>query len=224
MVTNMENAEVAKKKFSLTSIHLRKGQWLRLAATGAAFLGIVFYLCLPQVLIAYQLYSNTSTAGVRDYLFPAEYISGTTNFFGNVYFILYQKSNLGPEVLTTKMASFNGFALTIVLLALAAMALCLWLNFTSAHEKYTKVCTLLFVLPGIMCFMGPIFFLAVNGFGAADWTASSNLQKYWIYDSLYVHDAYGAIMAGLTFMGAAVLFGLGTNAEGGDKNDIRNED
>jgi hypothetical protein len=220
----METKSAAAKKPLFPALYLRKGQWFRLAAIALTVLALVFYLFLPQVLIAYQLYLNTSTAGARDYLFPVEYVSGTTNFFGVGYFTFYLKSSLGPEVLTARQAAFNWFGLGLVITAFFAAGLAGWLNFTNTHEKYSKLVTLLFVIPGLMCFMSPIFFLTINQFGAADWTASSNLLSYWIYDSLYVHDAYGAVIAGLAFLGAAVFFGLGTNAEGGDKNDIHNED
>ncbi len=204
--------------------HLRKGQWLRLGAVALALLAIVFYLTLPQILISYQLYLNTSAAGPRDYLFPEELISGVNNLFGGSYFSYYLKSPLGPEVLTARQAAFNGFGLALILVALVAVGLDLWLNFTPGHEAYSKLTTLLFVISGLLCLMGPIFFLLVNGFGAADWTASSNLLSYWTYDSLYVRDAYGALVSGFAFIAAAVLFGIGTSQEGGDKNDVRNQD
>ena len=72
--------------------------------------------------------------------------------------------------------------------------------------------------------MGPIWFLAVNKFGGADWTKATDLMNYWKYDSLYVHDAYGALVSGGVFILAAISFAIGTGLEGGDKNDTRNED
>ncbi len=222
----MENASASasasRKGFS--SFHLRKGQWFRLAAAAAALLGIILYIALPQILIEYKLYDNTSTAGARDYLFPPEYISGLTNLFGVGFFSYYLKSPLGPEVLTTQAASFNWFGLSLLIIAAAAIGLDLFMNFTAKNEKFSKIDTLLFVVAGLMCFLGPVFFLVTNHFGAADWTPLSDTLNYWAYDSLYVHDAYGAAVAGLAFLGGAALFGIGTNLEGGDKNDVRNQD
>jgi|LAHS01.1.fsa_nt_gb hypothetical protein len=220
----METEVVSQKAEKNPFATIRPGQWIRLAAIAVTFVAIILYLCLPQILIAYQKYSNTSTAGVRDYDFPLEYISGTLNFFGNGYFSYYTKSNLGPEVLVSQQASFNGFALANLLIALAACGLDLWLTFTKKNEKWAKLTGLLFVICGLACFMGPIFFLAANHFGAADWTASSNLQDYWLYDSLYVHDAYGAIITGIVFILAAICFGVGTGLEGGNKDDNRQQE
>jgi hypothetical protein len=203
---------------------LRKGQWFRLAAIGIALLAILCYLVMPQILIAYQKYSNTSTAGVRDYAFPYEYISGISNAFGGSPFVFYRKSNLGPEVLVSQTSAFNFFSLALFLIALVAIGMDIWLTFTKKNEKWSKLVTLLFAICGLMAFMGPIFFLVSNHFGAADWTASSNLLNYWLYDSLYVHDAYGAIVTGLIFFVSAIAFGIGTGMEGGDRNDTRNQD
>lgn len=214
--------ETSKSRFSFSQI--RKGQYVRLLAVAIALIGIVLYLALPQLIIAYKHYSNTTTAGERDYLFPSEYISGILNLFGNGYFSYYKKSNLGPEVLVSQHASFNFFALGLLIVAAAAIGMTLWLNFTAKNEKWSKLTGLLYVIAGMMCFMGPIFFLVTNGFGSADTTRSNDIANYWIYDSLYVHDAYGAIVTGLVFFLGAGAFGLGTNLEGGDKNDIRSEE
>jgi hypothetical protein len=203
---------------------IRKGQWVRLSAIVITLVAIILFLTLPQITIAYQKYSNTSTAGARDYSFPLELISGIQNLTGNGYFAIYRKSAQGPEVLTTLKSSFNGFALSTIIVAIVACGLDIWLTFTKKNEKWSKLTALLFVICGIMAFMGPIFFLVSNGFGAADWTASSDIFSYWIYDSLYVHDAYGAVASGLVFFIAAIAFGVGTSLEGGDKNDIRNQD
>jgi hypothetical protein len=202
---------------------IRKGQWFRLAGVVVCLLGIILYLALPQIIIQYQLYSNTSTAGTRDYSFPLEYISGVMNFFGNGFFSYYKKSSYGAEVLVAQSASFNYFALAIVLLAVVCCVLDAWLTFTKTHERWSKLATLLFVVCGLMVLGGPIWFLVINNFGAADWTASSYIGTYWLYDSLYVHDAYGAIITSLTFFLAAVLFGVGTSMEGGSRNDNRQE-
>jgi hypothetical protein len=220
----MDSEEALPLENERFSFALRKGQIVRLIAALAAVLGIIFYLALPQVLIAYQHYSNTTTAGVRDYSFPSELISGLLNLTGNGYFSYYKKSAQGPEVLIAQHGAFNGFALALLFLAVAAIALTLWLNFTRKNEKWSKITTLLYVICGLMCFMGPIFFLVCNGFGAADTTKSSNVADYWLYDSLYVHDAYGAIVTGLIFFVGAISFGVGTNLEGGDRNDIRNQE
>ena len=119
------------------------------------------------------------------------------------------------------MARFNFFALGLFLLVLVACGLTLWLNFTKKHEKWSKLITLFYVVGGLMIIMGPIWFLATNGFGGADYTDGLDVSRYWNYNELYVHDAYGALVAGLVVIAAAVLFGIGTSLEGG-KNDARN--
>jgi hypothetical protein len=220
----MKTEVVSQPAEKTTFATIRPGQWIRLAAIAVTFVAIILYFSLPQIVIAYQKYSNTSTAGVRDYSFPIEYISGTLNFFGNGYFSYYTKSNLGPEVLVSQHANFNGFALANVLIALVACGFDIWLTFTKKNEKWAKLTSLLFVISGLACFMGPIFFLASNQFGAADWTASSDLLNYWLYDSIYVHDAYGAIVTGIVFIIAAICFGVGTGLEGGNKDDNRQQE
>ncbi|MCI2110953.1 MAG: hypothetical protein LKK13_01260 [Bacilli bacterium] len=218
-VLSKEAATPKKARFSL-----RTGQWLRLAAVVCALVAIVLYLTLPQITVAYQKYSNTSTAGARDYDFPQELISGLSNFFGGGYFALYTKSDQGAEVLVSQQSAFNGFALGCVLIALIACGLDLWLNFTRKNEKWSKLTTLLFVISGLMAIMGPIWFLAVNKIGGADWTTATDLLNYWKYDSLYVHDAYGALVSGGVFILGAICFATGTGLEGGDRNDTRNQD
>jgi len=218
-VINQEVKTPIKSKLSL-----RTGQWFRLSAVVLVFIAVILYLALPQITIAYQKYSNTSTAGVRDYSFPQELVYGISNFFGGGYFSYYVKSDLGAEVLVSQQTNFNGFALACVLIAFAACGLDIWLNFTKKNEKWSKLTTLLFVVSGLMAIMGPIWFLAVNKFGGADWTKATDLMNYWKYDSLYVHDAYGALVSGGVFILAAISFAIGTGLEGGDKNDTRNED
>lgn len=203
---------------------IRKGQWVRLAAIAVCLLGSILYLTLPQILIQYQAYSNSTTADSRDYAFPLEYISGSVNCWGNGYFDYYLKSTSGAEVLVTQLAKFNGFAFALLVIGLVASGLDIWLTFTKKNEKWAKLTGLLFVICGLMSFMGPIGFMVANGFGAADTTSTADTARYWLYDSLYVHDAYGAIICGLVFIASAILFGVGTSLEGGDRNDQRNQD
>ena len=218
-----ENSAVKSNKLVVFAKSLRKGQWFRLAGVAMALLAIVLYVVLPQVAINYQLYDSTSNAGPRDYNFPTELISGFNNLFGGSAFCFYQKSTLGAEVLTAKFASFNWFGLALILVGLIACGLDVWLTFTKQHEKNSKLTTLLFFVAGIMALAGPIWFIVINHFGAADWTPLTYISQYWLYDSLYVHDAYGAILVFAVFTLAAVLFGTGTSFEGGDKDELARE-
>lgn len=221
----MENVIAKEEKAAPKArVSLRLGQWFRIAAVVLTLIAIVLYIALPQITVAYQKYSNTSTAGARDYDFPQEFITGASNFFGGGYFSYYTISDLGSEVLVSKETSFNGFALGLVLVALIACGLDIWLNFTRKNEKWSKLTTLLFVIAGLMAIMGPIWFLAVNKIGGADWTKATDLFNYWKYDSLYVHDAYGALVSGGVFLLGAICFSIGTGLEGGDKNDTRNSE
>jgi hypothetical protein len=203
---------------------LRPGQWIRLVAIALSLLALIFFLVMPQILIAYQKYSNTASAGARDYVFSPELISGLLNLTGNGYFSYYQISTLGPEVLVAQKGSFNTFALINILIGLIACGMDGWLTFTKKNEKWAKLCGLLFVISGLMCFMGPIFFLAVNRFGEGNSAGVAQYFDYWMFDSLYVHDAYGAIVSGLTYFAAAIAFGVGTGLEGGNKNDNRQQE
>lgn len=201
---------------------LRPGQWLRIVAVAVAIVGLALYLILPQVIIAYQRYDNLTVGDRVLEEMPLQFISGINNFFGGTSFAFYKNSEYqSVEILTSQVARFNFFALGLFLLVLVACGLTLWLNFTKKHEKWSKLITLFYVVGGLMIIMGPIWFLATNGFGGADYTDGLDVSRYWNYNELYVHDAYGALVAGLVVIAAAVLFGIGTSLEGG-KNDARN--
>ncbi len=211
-----------RKGFAMTLSSLRAGQWMRLVAVAVCLVGLVLYLCLPQIKIDYQLYDSTVTVGDRVYDFPTQLISGINNFFGGTSFCYYKNSDYqGVEVLVSQVAKFNWFALGMFLVALIACAMTIWLNFTRKNEKWSKLVTLFYFVCGLMAIMGPIWFLATNGFGGADYTQNTDSSQYWNYYQLYVHDAYGALVSGVTIIAASICFGIGTSLEGGDKNDAR---
>ena len=127
------------KGFVKTLSSLRAGQWVRLAAVAICLLGLVLYLCLPQIKIDYQLYDSTVTVGDRVYDFPTQLISGITNFFGGASFCYYKNSDYqGVEVLVSQVAKFNWFALGMFLVALIACGMTIWLNFTRKNEKWSN--------------------------------------------------------------------------------------
>ncbi len=199
---------------------------MRLVAVLVCLVGLVLYLALPQIIIQYQVYDTTVVTGDRVIeQFPVELISGINNFFGGTPFAYYKNSEYqGVEVLVSQVAKFNWFALGMFVLALAACGMSVWLNFTKKNEKWAKLVILFYVLCGLMVVMGPIWFLASNGFGGADFTENTDASRYWNYYQLYVHDAYGALVSGLVILVAGICFGIGTSLEGGDKNDVRNQD
>ena len=57
-----------------------------------------------------------------------------------------------------------------------------------------------------------------NNFGNTSAVKTGDLGHYVVYDSLYCHDAYGAIVSFTILTVAAILFAVGTNREmaGGD--------
>jgi hypothetical protein len=200
---------------------LRAGQWIRFAAVAICLIALICYFVLPQIQIDYQRYDNNSVSD-KVLAFPSEVLSAATSFFGAGYFSYYKSSDLSDiDVLVSQKANFNFFCLACVLIALIACAMDVWLNLTKKNEKWSKLVTLLFVICGLMAFMGPIFFLASNGFGAGDFTKTGDYGHYWNYFELYVHDAPGAIVTGILFFVSGITFSVGTGLEGGDKNDNR---
>jgi hypothetical protein len=91
-------------------------------------------------------------------------------------------------------------------------------TFSKKMEKYSKVVTLGYVIGGLGMLCSPIWFMVVNHFGNTSAIATTDLTHYFLYDSLYVHCAYGAIVSCLVFTVAAILFAVGTSREmaGGD--------
>ena len=219
-------AQAPRRTFFEALKALRPGQWLRIAAVAICLVGLVLYLVLPQIIVGYQRYDNETVGNrVLDGSFPLQLISGINNFFGGTPFVYYKESEYqAVEVLISQTANFTFVALGMFLLALIACGLTLWLNFTKKHEKWAKLVALFYVICGLMAIMGPIWVLAANGFGGADYTPNTDVTNYWNYYELYVHDAYGAIVTGLVILASAVCFGVGTSLEGGDKNDVRNAD
>ena len=83
--------------------------------------------------------------------------------------------------------------------------------------------TLFYFLSGVAVLASPVFFMVANSFGNTGAVATSDYAHYIIYDSLYVHSAYGAVVSFFVFVVSAVLFSVGTNFEmgGGDNRNAQ---
>jgi hypothetical protein len=197
----------------------RSGVILRLLSILVCFVAIILSAALPMVTIQYATYSSSTTfSSERAARFPQELISGWNTLFGGDYFSYYLKSKYGPELLYTTKANFNGISFGILLFAIVIAVLAFFVTFSKKMEKYSKIVTLGYFIGGLGMLCSPIWFMVVNSFGNTMATATTDLTHYFVYDSLYVHCAYGAIVSCLVFVLAAVLFGVGTSREmaGGD--------
>lgn len=197
----------------------RSGVILRLLSMVVCFVAVVLSAILPMVSIEYASYSSSTTfSGERAARFPQELIGGWNALFGGDYFSYYLKSKYGPELLYTTKANFNGISFGILVFALVIAALAFLVTFSKKMEKYSKVVTLGYVIGGLGMLCSPIWFMVVNHFGNTSAIATTDLTHYFLYDSLYVHCAYGAIVSCLVFTVAAILFAVGTSREmaGGD--------
>jgi hypothetical protein len=200
----------------------RPGVILRLVSIVVCFLAMVFAVALPMVSIQYASYSSSTTfSAERAARFPLESISGWNNLFGGDYFGYYLKSKYGAEVLYTTKANFNWMFFIFMIMAIVFAALAFFVTFSKKMEKLSKLVILGYIVCGIACVCAPIWFMAVNNFGNTQATATTDLGHYFLYDSLYVHDAVGAIVSCIVFVVAGVLFAVGTayeNAGGDDRN------
>lgn len=197
----------------------RIGVILRLASIPMCFLAMILSICLPLVSIQYANYSDSTTfSAARANSFPLELISGWNVTFGGGEFSYYLKSKYGAEILTTETASFNWVSFLILMFALLVCAIGFAVTFSKKMEKYSKVVILGYVLAGIGVLCSPIWFMAMNHFGNTQAVATTDLTNYFLYDSLYVHCAFGSIVCCLIYVLSAVLYGIGTNREnvGGD--------
>ncbi|OPZ35764.1 MAG: hypothetical protein BWY98_00633 [Tenericutes bacterium ADurb.BinA155] len=214
----VEEAKEHFFSFNLATLK-RPGVILRLASILICYLAILFSIILPMVTINYATYSSSTTFDpARAAKFPSELIPGQSALFGGGYFAYYLKSKYGVEILYTAESKFNPIVFSILVFATLITILAFLLTFSKKLEKLSKLVTLGYVLAGIGVLCSPIWFMTVNSFGNTAGTSTANLTHYFVYDSLYVHTAYGAIVSCLTFVAAAILFGIGTNREnaGGD--------
>lgn len=197
----------------------RIGVILRLASIPVALIAMILAIALPTIIIDYANYSQSSNfSPVRANAFTPEYISGFQAMFGGGYFYYYLKSAEGPTVLYTSNMLTNWPLIVAMLVGFVTMGLCVLITFSKKLEKLSKLVTLLYFVVGLFVLASPIFFMSVNGFGNTSAVAQNDSAHYWLYDSLYVHCAYGSIVSFIVFALSAVLFGIGTNREmaGGD--------
>ncbi|MCQ2772877.1 MAG: hypothetical protein MJ238_06385 [Bacilli bacterium] len=198
----------------------RPGIILRLIGIALCLIGVVLTVILPTVVMEYRSYSSASTFDpVRGAAFPQQIIGGPNALFGGGYFALYLKSADTPHLLTTVRASFNPILFTILACMLVFAVLSFFVTFSKKMEKMAKLATLGIALGGFGAIASPIWFMVANNFGNNYLVESTNITEYFMYDSLYCHSAWGAIVAALVFVVGASCFGIGTNLEnkGGER-------
>ena len=197
----------------------RIGVILRLISIPVAIIAMILAIALPTVVIDYANYSQSSNFNpARANAFTPEYISGFNAMFGGGYFYYYLKAAEGPTVLYTSAMMTNWPLIIAMLVAIVNMVLCVMVTFSKKLEKLSKLITLLYFVVGLFVLASPISFMAINGFGNTAAVAQNDSAHYWLYDSLYVHCAYGSIVSFAFFAVSAILFGVGTGREmaGGD--------
>ncbi len=197
----------------------RVGVILRLISIPVALVAMILAIALPTIIVDYANYSQSSNLSpVRANAFTPEYISGFNAMFGGGYFYYYLKSAEGPTVLYTSPILTNWPLIIAMLVGFITMALCFMVTFSKKLEKLSKLVTLLYFVVGLFVLASPISFMAINGFGNTAAVAQNDLANYWLYDSLYVHCAFGSIVSFAVFAVSAILFGIGTSREmaGGD--------
>lgn len=202
----------------------RVGVILRLIAIPVAIIGIILAIVLPTVAIEYANYSGSTTfPGDRANAFAPELIPGYLALFGGDYFYYYLKFKDGPVVLHTALAEADWILLLVFLITVLAMVLTVMVTFSKKMEKWSKVVTLLYFLTGVAVLASPVFFMVTNAFGNTGAVSTSDYAHYIVYDSLYVHSAYGAVVSFSVFVVSAVLFSVGTNFEmgGGDNRNAQ---
>ena len=198
----------------------RPGVILRLLGILSCLVGIILTVILPTVTMEYRTYSSGSTFDpIRAEAFPAQTIHGPNALFGGGYFALYLKSADTPHLLATVKASFNPILFCILVAMVLFAALAFFVTFSKKMEKLSKLATLGIAVGGFGAIASPVWFMVANHFGNNYLVPTSNLSGYFMYDSLYCHCAWGAVVAALVFVLGASLFGIGANLEnkGGER-------
>lgn len=198
----------------------RPGVILRLAGIALCTLGVILTIVLPTVVMEYRGYSSASTFDpIRAAAFPQQIISGPNALFGGGYFALYLKSADTPHLLATVKASFNPILFVLLVCMIAFAVLAFFVTFSKKMEKLSKLATLGIAIGGFAAIASPIWFMVANSFGNNYLVPTSNISEYFMYDSLYCHSAWGAIVAAIVFVVAASCFGIGANLEnkGGER-------
>ncbi len=219
-VTSKKKEEAKETFFRFEKDALRRvGVILRLVSIPVALIGILLAIILPTVTIEYANYSQSTTFPVgRADSFVPELIPGYQALFGNGCFYYYAKMNGGPTLLYTAEASPNWILITVFAICLLCCGLVFCITFSKKMEKWSKLATLLYFVTGLAVLASPVFFMVTNNFGNTSAVKTGDLGHYVVYDSLYCHDAYGAIVSFTILTVAAILFAVGTNREmaGGD--------
>ncbi len=202
----------------------RVGVILRLASIPVAIIGLILALVLPTVTIEYATYSSSTTFDVaRANSFVPELILGAQALFGGGCFYYYAKMDGGPALLYTSEVSTNWILIAMFVVAILTMVLAFLITFSKRMEKLSKLATLLYFVAGLAILASPIFFMVANNFGNTYGQNKNDIVHYFVYDSLYVHDAYGAIVSFAFMSLSAVLFAIGTSREmaGGDNRNTQ---
>lgn len=217
-----ENKIAEKKepffKFEASALK-RVGVILRLVAIPVAIIALIVALILPTVAIDYASYSGSTTFPAdRAEAFIPELIPGYLCLFGGDYFYYYLEFKDGPIVLNTALAQLNVILLVSIVILFLNMAFSVLITFSKKLDKYSKVIPLLYFIVGLVVLASPVTFMVTNSFGNTGAVGAGDAAHYIIYDSLYVHSAYGAIISFAIFCVSAVLWSVGTNFEmaGGD--------
>ncbi len=226
LVSTLEEDNFQEEKERFFSFDLatlkRPGVILRLLAILVCLIAIVLTVVLPTVTIEYKFYSSSSEFdNARALAFPAETIYGPNALFGGGYFAMYFKSNVikGVHILSSVQANFNWILFALLLCMFAFMILGFFVTFTKKMEKLSKLTTLGFAIGAFAAIGSPIWFMVANGIGNQYAVATTTLTRYWTYDSFYCHCSWGAVVAAIVFVIAAILFGIGSGLEnkGGER-------
>lgn len=218
-----EDAALAEKEksfdFSKEALK-RPGVILRLVSFGLVIVGIVLTLVLPTVNFEYASYTSTTILSTDQInAFPDQLISGFSAMFGGGMYAYYSTLNAtSSTVLTAGTTNFNPFMLAFMLFGIAGIVLGFFITFSKKMEKWSKLAILFIVLAGIGVLASPIWFIAVNGLSYYSMSqqltgGTGNITHYLSVDEIYIHCAYGAIVAMIFFVAAAICFGVGTSLE-----------
>ncbi len=220
LVSTLEEDNFHEEKEKFFSFDLatlkRPGVIIRLIALAVCFIAIVLTATLPTVLIEYKFYSSSSEFdNARAMLFPAETIYGPNALFGGGYFAMYLKSNTikGVHILTSIEANFNWVLFMLLVCMVLFIGLGFFVTFTKKMEKFSKLTVLGFAIGAFAAIASPVWFMVSNNIGNQYSVATTDLARYWTYDSFYCHCSWGAVVAALVFVLAAVLFAIGGGLE-----------
>ncbi len=226
LVASLEEDNLPKEKERFLTLDRetlkRPGVILRLLGIVFCLLAIILTIVLPTVVIEYKWYSSSSEFDVtRSSLFPAETIYGPNALFGGGYFAMYLKSAIikSVHILSSVKAQFNWILFILLICMVVFIVLGFFVTFTKKMEKFSKLTILGFAIGAFVAIASPIWFMVTNGIGNQYAVATTVLSRYWMYDSFYCHCSWGAIVAAVAFIVAAVLFGIGTGIEnkGGER-------